>query len=153
MTFREFAKLTSHFCWCKQHTPFYGVFVLAIRWRLRIIDHFDGLVQERRNSIALAMQLRLSCTNPSLWLLHNLHHSSAIMHTPSANLPLHETRSGSVLCVVKHPFVWQDTIKIQFMGFFANHVCYRRRWPVYLDIKHIFYSCHRDTRDRFTKTD
>ena len=25
----------------------------------------DGLVQERRNSIANAMELRLSCTNPS----------------------------------------------------------------------------------------
>ena len=26
--------------------------------------HVDGLVQERRNSSALAMELRLSCTNP-----------------------------------------------------------------------------------------
>ena len=28
---------------------------------------FDGLVQERRNSIANALELRLSCTNPSSW--------------------------------------------------------------------------------------
>ena len=28
-------------------------------------DQFDGLVQERRNSSALAMKLHLSCTNPS----------------------------------------------------------------------------------------
>ena len=28
-------------------------------------DQIDGLVQERRNSSALAMELRLSCTNPS----------------------------------------------------------------------------------------
>ena len=27
----------------------------------------DGLVQERRNSSALAMELRLSCTDPSIW--------------------------------------------------------------------------------------
>ena len=27
----------------------------------------NGLVQERHNSIALAMELRLSCTNPSTW--------------------------------------------------------------------------------------
>ena len=27
----------------------------------------DGLLQERRNSIANAMELRLSCTNPSKW--------------------------------------------------------------------------------------
>ena len=30
-------------------------------------DKFDGLVQERRNSSALAMELRLSCTNPLRW--------------------------------------------------------------------------------------
>ena len=28
--------------------------------------YIDGLVQERRNSIADAMELRLSCTNPSM---------------------------------------------------------------------------------------
>ena len=27
--------------------------------------HINGLVQERRNSIASALELRLSCTNPS----------------------------------------------------------------------------------------
>ena len=30
----------------------------------------DGLVQKRRNSNALAMELRLSCTNPSIWDLN-----------------------------------------------------------------------------------
>ena len=29
-------------------------------------QHIDGLVQERRNSSALAMELHLSCTNPSI---------------------------------------------------------------------------------------
>ena len=29
-------------------------------------SQIDGLVQERRNSSALAMELRLSCTNPSI---------------------------------------------------------------------------------------
>ena len=28
--------------------------------------YIDGFVQERRNSSALAMELRLSCTNPSI---------------------------------------------------------------------------------------
>ena len=32
-------------------------------------DDIDGLVQERRNSSAIAMELRLSCTNPSLLML------------------------------------------------------------------------------------
>ena len=29
--------------------------------------NIDGLVQERRNSIANALELRLSCTNPSIF--------------------------------------------------------------------------------------
>ena len=32
---------------------------------MNVIFHIDGLVQERRNSIANALELRLSCTNPS----------------------------------------------------------------------------------------
>ena len=31
------------------------------------MQFIDGLVQERRNSSALATELRLSCTNPSIW--------------------------------------------------------------------------------------
>ena len=32
--------------------------------------YIDGLVQERRNSSALAMELRASCINPSIWNVH-----------------------------------------------------------------------------------
>ena len=38
---------------------------------LNIHLHIDGLVQGRRNSSALAMELRLSCTNPSIWYVNN----------------------------------------------------------------------------------
>ena len=31
------------------------------------VDHIDELVQERHNSSALTMELRLSYTNPSIW--------------------------------------------------------------------------------------
>ena len=31
-------------------------------------QHMDGLVQERRNSIANILELHLSCTNPSIWM-------------------------------------------------------------------------------------
>ena len=31
-----------------------------------LIDDIDGLVRDRRNSSALAMELRLSCINPSI---------------------------------------------------------------------------------------
>ena len=33
------------------------------------VKEIDGLAQERRNSIANALELRLSCTNPSKWFL------------------------------------------------------------------------------------
>ena len=36
-----------------------------ITWTNGDEDQFDGLVQERRNYSALAMELHLSCTNPS----------------------------------------------------------------------------------------
>ena len=41
---------------------------LIAHWGISDKDqyHIDGLVQERRNSSALAMELRLSCTNPSI---------------------------------------------------------------------------------------
>ena len=32
----------------------------------KIVSNIDGLVQERRIAIANALQLRLSCTNPSI---------------------------------------------------------------------------------------
>ena len=35
--------------------------------------YIDRLVQERRNSSALALELRLSCNNPLIWSFH-LHH-------------------------------------------------------------------------------
>ena len=38
----------------------------ADRIRLKHLPHRDGLVQEKRNSSALAMELHLSCTNPSI---------------------------------------------------------------------------------------
>ena len=34
------------------------------------LQHFDGLVQERCNSSVLAMELGVSCTNPSIWLFN-----------------------------------------------------------------------------------
>ena len=50
--------------WC-HHDPGEVSLVHVIvghRWH-----HFDGLVQERRNSSALAMELRLSCTDPLIY--------------------------------------------------------------------------------------
>ena len=43
-------------------------FLLEILWCKYMNDasHFDGLMQERRNSIANALELSLSCSNPSI---------------------------------------------------------------------------------------
>ena len=40
----------------------YALYIQLYQW-----DNIDGLVQERRNSIANALELRLSYTNPSIW--------------------------------------------------------------------------------------
>ena len=50
---------TEHDAWVKK--PRAGI----INYDNSLLD-VDGLVQERRNSSALAMELRLSCTNPSM---------------------------------------------------------------------------------------
>ena len=42
------------------------VSLLMLYSSLSLNDLIDGFVQERRNSSALAMELRLSCTNPSI---------------------------------------------------------------------------------------
>ena len=36
-------------------------------WRCDFCQHIDGLVHERSNSNALALELHLSCSNPSIW--------------------------------------------------------------------------------------
>ena len=44
-------------------------------------EHIDGLVQENRNSSALAMELRLSCTKPLSWVtIHKWHHPKPRPH-------------------------------------------------------------------------
>ena len=47
---------------------------------LECIPHIGGLVQERRNSIAKTLGLRLSCTNPSIYDLPSVWLSHCIKH-------------------------------------------------------------------------
>ena len=51
----------------------------------------DGLVQERRNSSALAVELRLSCINPST--------SAVLQHVPTAKQTLPHKDSTGLLFV------------------------------------------------------
>ena len=49
-----------------RHPPLLGWYVSSVI-RISNFSLIDGLVQERRNSIANALELRLSCTNPLLY--------------------------------------------------------------------------------------
>ena len=60
--------LTCYFRW----TWWHAVHRLNHHW------YINGLVQERRNSSALAMELRLSCTNPSKSHLYNIMAQSTV---------------------------------------------------------------------------
>ena len=42
------------------------------KYNMLDMKHIDGLVQERRNSSALALELRLSCMNPSTWNIRTI---------------------------------------------------------------------------------
>ena len=52
--------------------------LLKVLW---LPSHFDGLVQVRHNSIALAMDLRLSYTNPSICSLLHFDNTMGSGHT------------------------------------------------------------------------
>ena len=61
-----------HWSWHSSKRRQQGVIPLCAQWwhyiyiYIGIIYHFDGLVQERRNSTAYALELLLSCTNLSI---------------------------------------------------------------------------------------
>ena len=68
-------------CWCQvicRHSADYKVRSVSSKVSMAInyfkkhpADNIDGLVQERRNSIANALELRLSCTDPSTCYFQN----------------------------------------------------------------------------------
>ena len=56
--------------------------------QLKLCCHlnFNGLVQERRNSSALAMELHLSWTNPLIYFLKNTHNGLPIARQPRQSM-------------------------------------------------------------------
>ena len=55
---------TSHAILSTEYTSWN--FLKFVRLNILVQGYVDGLVQERRNSIANALELCLSCTNPSV---------------------------------------------------------------------------------------
>ena len=57
--------------------------------------YIDGLVQERRNSSAIAMELRLSCTNPSILCIESL---LIIFHNPDCIFLVIDFPTSNIWC-------------------------------------------------------
>ena len=74
-------------------------------------DEIDGLVQEEHNSSALAMELRLSCTNPWKWLIHSQTSMTAL-------LKLEWTSNFTqyfIMDVITYPF-WEWSFSLSIIG-------------------------------------
>ena len=95
-------------------TPSGSLSSAAIHPTVCMKRYFDGLVQERHNSIANAVELRLSCTKASIWCCNGIQevyngmkkytywttilivfitplHSTPLHSTPLHSTPLHST--------------------------------------------------------------
>ena len=59
-----FTYLRFHFKLEHQDLLYWNIFIVR---RFCHCSHFDGLLQKRRNSMANALELRLSCAKPSIW--------------------------------------------------------------------------------------
>ena len=74
-------------CKCPARGP-----ILTAEELFMLNDQIDGLVQERRNSIANALELRLSCTNPLKWCSWNVATFGSLRYgtlwNPSCWLPI-----------------------------------------------------------------
>ena len=99
-------------------------FILGIPLQFR--HHVDGLVQGRRNSIANALELRLSCTNPSMVILRQL---SGSVHTwlVSSNVIISHSTSDCVL-----PLHWR-TIPAKCVSQSGHLLTSRLKWILYQD--------------------
>ena len=71
--------------------------------------HFDGLLQERHNSSALAMELRLSCTNPSIWNSAGLRTYYQTLPTDQIEMPFGSELSFSRVKVAMKEYDWTKT--------------------------------------------
>ena len=56
-------------------------------WIVLILDDIDGLMQERRKSIANALELHLTCTKPSIWFICILYHCLTSICTCRWHIP------------------------------------------------------------------
>ena len=72
-----------------------------------IQNHIDGLVQERRNSIADALELSLSCTKPSIYIMYQHWKFNSWYHINLVSCIENLNRSLTRYCV------WNDTDSVE----------------------------------------
>ena len=70
------------------------------------LDYIDGLMQERRNSIANALELRRSCTKPSIWNAY----FSAIFLSRSGRPRLHTRPVATLQLITWYTVAWRLTL-------------------------------------------
>ena len=83
---------------------------LSTGWSL-LWRHIDGLVQERRNSSALAMELHLSSTNPLTWaLVSQIINNSAVCLTVYSGFQqrMHQSSEGPLCGESTSDHWWQS---------------------------------------------
>ena len=88
--------------------------------------HIDGFVQERHNSSVLAMELRLSCTNPSIWLERI---SAIFIYNGHTSL-------GNWKCV--YSIAW--TLFGKCISFFTMHEHITQKYVLLWHLKYILYT-------------
>ena len=73
--------------------------------------HIDGSVQERRNPSALAMELRLSCTKPSIWFVATLPHKQNLLFdlVMGKLCAVRATLAGIIFHINSYPYQTQST--------------------------------------------
>ena len=112
--------------------------------------NIDGLVQERRNSSALAMELRLSCTNQSIWYLYHFNssdqNSNAIVNNISTWWAFYQNFESA-----------RSSLASYLCGVFLTHPvqnCLRRReiseakTPVFYEVKNHGCWSHGDAKSQ-----
>ena len=94
---------------CKQVECYKCYVVVTGCWNQKheVILYIDGLMQERRNSIAATLELRLSCINPSIFTTNSVH--QCINVYPSLNVlrTCRNTIHNHFLCI------WEGTMSLK----------------------------------------
>ena len=106
----EYGQLNTISCWV-DHTQIYissGFLYdcLMLRWDLHNID---GLMRERHNSIAGAPELRLSCTNPSIYIAACTVYTGKILFNSCSHT---HNRSNTLKCYQSYrgDYQWQFVV-------------------------------------------